>query len=176
MCLRVTSSLLKKSMLLYFVPQMVSPRNVERNDIAENSRSETVAQEQIMENHDHLIRPKKPSNPVLESPRHRVLHRELRVSHRWGLLPAEKCELQRVMEQRRLEQQREREQAQRPLSDLDQQLSRRRQRLLAYELEEQKRQEDRQNVPEFVRVKDNLRRVCVSENESRSFGLRLQSS
>lgn len=31
-----------------------------------------------------------------------------------------------------------------------------------YELEEQKRQEELQNVPEFVRVKDNLRRVHVS--------------
>ncbi|XP_053082961.1 protein FAM107B isoform X2 [Pangasianodon hypophthalmus] len=141
---------------------MVSPRSVERNYHAENTRSETVAQQQIMENQDHLIRPKKPSNPVLESPNHRVLHRELRVSHRWGLLPAEKCELQRVMEQRRLEQQREREQALRPLTDLEQELCKRRQRLLTYELEEQKRQEDLQNVPEFVRVKDNLRHVRVS--------------
>lgn len=33
---------------------------------------------------------------------------------------------------------------------------------LQYELEEKKRQEDLQNVPEFVRVKDNLRRVRVS--------------
>lgn len=47
-----------------------------------------------------------------------------------GLLPTEKCELQRVMEQRRLEQQREREQALRPLTDLEQELSKRRQRLL----------------------------------------------
>ncbi|KAI5093600.1 protein FAM107B-like, partial [Silurus meridionalis] len=128
-------------------------------DTSEHSRSEPVAQQQIMENPDHLIRPKKPSNPVLESPSHRVLHRELRVSHRWGLLPAEKCELQRVMEHRRVEQQREREEALRPLTDLEQELSKRRQRLLAYELEEQKRQEDLKNVPEFVRVKDNLRRV-----------------
>ncbi|XP_058230183.1 protein FAM107B isoform X1 [Hemibagrus wyckioides] len=158
---KVTSSLLKKSMLLYYVPQMVTPGSVERTCHTESSRSEAVAQQQ-MENHDHLIQPKKPSNPVLESPSHRVLHRELRVSHRWGLLPAEKCELQRVMEQRRLEQQREREQALRPLTDLEQELSKRRQRLLAYELEEKKRQEDLQNVPEFVRVKDNLRRVRVS--------------
>ncbi|XP_060766184.1 protein FAM107B [Neoarius graeffei] len=141
---------------------MVSPRSIERNYHAENSRSETVAQQQIMENQDHLIRPKKLLNPVLESPSHRMLHRELRVSQRWGLLPAEKCELQRVMEQRRLAQQREREQAQKPLSDLEQELSKRRQRLLMYELEEQKRQDDLQNVPEFVHIKDNLRHVRVS--------------
>ncbi|XP_053340455.1 protein FAM107B [Clarias gariepinus] len=159
MCLRVTRSLLKKSMLLYYIPQMVSPRNVEGNHHPENSRSESVAEQTMMEIHDHLIRPKKLSNPVLDSPSHRVLHRELRVSHRWGLLPAEKCELQRVMEKRRLEQQREREQALKPPTDLEQQLSKRRQRLLNYELEEQKRQEDLLNVPEFVRVKDNLRRV-----------------
>ncbi|KAF5895894.1 protein FAM [Clarias magur] len=116
----------------------------------------------MMEIDDHLIRPKKLPNPVQESTSHRVLHRELRVCHRWGLLPAEKCELQRVMEQRRLEQQRESEQALNPLTDLEQQLSKRRQRLLTYELEEQKRQEDLQNVPEFVRVKDNLRRICAS--------------
>uniref|UniRef100_A0AAR2J2E8 Uncharacterized protein n=1 Tax=Pygocentrus nattereri TaxID=42514 RepID=A0AAR2J2E8_PYGNA len=84
----------------------------------------------MMNSQDDLIQPKKPSNPILESPSHRGLHRELLVSHRWGLLPGEKSELQRVMEQRRLEQHREREQALRPLTDLEQELRKRRQRLL----------------------------------------------
>ncbi|KAI4890182.1 hypothetical protein NFI96_033025, partial [Prochilodus magdalenae] len=125
-----------------------------------NSSSEIITHQQTKESQDNLIQPKKPSNPVLESPSRRGLHRELLFSHRWGLLPGEKSELQRVMEQRRLEHQ-DREQALPPLTDLEQELHKRRQRLLAYELEEQRRTEDLKNMPEFVRVRDNLRRVQV---------------
>ncbi|KAL7837251.1 hypothetical protein SRHO_G00269620 [Serrasalmus rhombeus] len=144
--------------------KVISPSMIHRNPTAENSNSETVTHQQMMNSQDDLIQPKKPSNPILECPSHRGLHRELLVSHRWGLLPGEKSELQRVMEQRRLEQHREREQALRPLTDLEQELRKRRQRLLAYELEEQKRQEELRNMPEFVRVRDNLRHVGVLGN------------
>uniref|UniRef100_A0A673KGH9 Si:ch211-160o17.6 n=1 Tax=Sinocyclocheilus rhinocerous TaxID=307959 RepID=A0A673KGH9_9TELE len=85
---------------------------------------------QATEGQDDLIRPKKLFNPVLESSSRRGLHRELLVSHRWGLLPEKKPELKRVLDQRRLEQHREREQASHPPSDLEQELHKRRQRLL----------------------------------------------
>lgn len=135
-----------------------------RNHREENSSSEATVHQRSTDSDDDLVQPKKPPNPVLESPSHRGLLRELLLSHRWGLLPSEKSELQKVMEQRRLEQHREREQALQSLSDLQQELRKRRQRLLAYELEEQKRREDLKNTPEFVRVRDNLRRVRVLSN------------
>ncbi|XP_066526903.1 protein FAM107B [Hoplias malabaricus] len=134
---------------------------VQRNPMTAVSDAE---HQQMMDNQDDLIQPQKPSNPVLESPSHRGLHRELLISHRWGLLHGEKSELQKVMEQRRIEQHRESELALRPATDLELELRKRRQRLLAYELEEQKRREDQRNIPEFVRVKDNLRRVRVLGN------------
>uniref|UniRef100_A0A8C9R8R3 Si:ch211-160o17.6 n=1 Tax=Scleropages formosus TaxID=113540 RepID=A0A8C9R8R3_SCLFO len=76
-----------------------------------------------------------------------------------GLLPGEKPELQRVLEQRRLDQHREQEQALRPPSDLEQELRKRQQKME----EVQKRREEQENVPEFVRVKENLRHVPVSQ-------------
>ncbi|XP_030634192.1 protein FAM107B [Chanos chanos] len=117
---------------------------------------------QVVESQDDLILPKKVPNPVLESSSHRSLHRELLLSHKWGLLPEEKPELQRVLEQRRLEQHKEREEALRPRSDLERKLRKRKERLLAYELEEMKRRKDLENVPEFVRVRENLRHIQVS--------------
>ncbi|XP_036386666.1 protein FAM107B-like [Megalops cyprinoides] len=116
------------------------------------------------ESSDELIRPRKLINPVLESPSHRKLHGELLLSHRRGLLPGGKPELQRVLEQRRLEQDREQERARRPPSDLEQELHKRKQRLLEYEREEMRLRLDRENIPEFVRVKDNLRHIQVAGN------------
>uniref|UniRef100_A0A673K5T0 Si:ch211-160o17.6 n=1 Tax=Sinocyclocheilus rhinocerous TaxID=307959 RepID=A0A673K5T0_9TELE len=109
---------------------------------------------------DDLIRPKKLFNPVLESSSRRGLHRELLVSLKTvcrGLLPEKKPELKRVLDQRRLEQHREREQASHPPSDLEQELHKRRQRLLAVQ--------DLQNMPEFVRVRTtNTTKPIFSKN------------
>ncbi|XP_066559536.1 protein FAM107B isoform X2 [Amia ocellicauda] len=105
-----------------------------------------------------LIQPRKITNPILESPNHQDLHRELLLSHRRGLLPEEKPELQRVLEQRRLEQER----AITPPSDLETELRKRQQKLQEYEREEMKRKEDQENIPEFVRVKENLRHIPVT--------------
>uniref|UniRef100_A0AAZ3PGS9 Uncharacterized protein n=1 Tax=Oncorhynchus tshawytscha TaxID=74940 RepID=A0AAZ3PGS9_ONCTS len=80
-----------------------------------------------------------------------------------GLLPGEKPELKRVLEQRRLEQHREQELALRPPLELETELRKRQQILLEYEQEEiRRREEQEKGVPEFVRVKDNLRRTQVS--------------
>ncbi|XP_052425878.1 protein FAM107B isoform X2 [Carassius gibelio] len=118
-------------MLLYYKTQVVSQRMGQKNQKTESSSCASTASQQTTEGQDDLIRPRKLFNPVLESSSRRALHRELLVSHRWGLLPEEKPELKRVLEQRRLEQHREREQASHPPSDLEQELHKRRQRLLA---------------------------------------------
>ncbi|XP_059393657.1 protein FAM107B isoform X2 [Carassius carassius] len=149
-------------MLLYYKTQVVSQRMGQKNQKTESSSCASTASQQTTEGQDDLIRPKKLFNPVLESSSRRALHRELLVSHRWGLLPEEKPDLKRVLEQRRLEQHREREQASHPPSDFEQELHKRRQRLLAYEQEELRHREDLQNMPEFVRVRDNLRHITIT--------------
>ncbi|XP_066500916.1 protein FAM107B [Hoplias malabaricus] len=97
----------------------------------------------------------------IECPSHYNLHKELLLSHKRGLLLEEKPELKRVLEQRRLEQHREQELALRPPSDLEQELRKRQQRLQEYEMEEMKRREGQENIPEFVRVKEKLRHIPV---------------
>ncbi|KAK6303183.1 hypothetical protein J4Q44_G00256370 [Coregonus suidteri] len=100
---------------------------------------------------------------TVETPSHHDLHRELLLSTKRGLLPGEKPELKRVLEQRRLEQHREQELALRPPLELETELRKRQQILLEYEQEEIRRREEKEEgVPEFVRVKDNLRRTKVS--------------
>ncbi|KAK6472181.1 protein FAM107B-like [Huso huso] len=109
-----------------------------------------------------LIQPRKVTHPVLESQRHQDLHRELVLSCKRGLLPENKPELQRVLEQRKLEQLREQEEAQRPKSDLEQELKKRQQKLELYEQEQMKPKADEEDVPEFVKVKENLRRLKLN--------------
>nr|XP_029478662.1 protein FAM107B-like isoform X1 [Oncorhynchus nerka] len=100
---------------------------------------------------------------TVETPSHHDLHRELLLSTKRGLLPGEKPELKRVLEQRRLEQHREQELALQPPLELETELRKRQQILLEYEQEEiRRREEQEKGVPEFVRVKDNLRRTQVS--------------
>ncbi|XP_056324788.1 protein FAM107B [Danio aesculapii] len=128
----------------------------------QRKESSSSASHPTNEDQDSLIRPKKLSNPVLESCSRRGLHRELIVSHRCGLLPERKPELKHVLEQRRLEKHRDREQASQPPSDLEKELSKRRQILQAYEQEELRRREDLRNMPEFVRVRENLRHISIT--------------
>ncbi|KAK7878541.1 hypothetical protein WMY93_030377 [Mugilogobius chulae] len=79
-----------------------------------------------------------------------------------GLLFGVKPELKRVMEQRRGKLHKEEEQARLGPSDLETELRKRQQKLKEYELEELKQRENQEKVPEFVRVKDNLRRTQMS--------------
>ncbi|MGH0188097.1 UNVERIFIED_CONTAM: hypothetical protein FKN15_027806 [Acipenser sinensis] len=109
-----------------------------------------------------LIQPRKVTHPVLESQRHQDLHRELVLSCKRGLLPENKPELQRVLEQRKLEQLREQEEVQRPKSDLEQELKKRQQKLELHEQEQMKPKADEEDVPEFVKVKENLRRLKLN--------------
>ncbi|XP_051529041.1 protein FAM107B-like isoform X1 [Myxocyprinus asiaticus] len=101
--------------------------------------------------------------PVPAEEKHPLQHNvATTMLHSRGLLPEEKPELQRFLEQRRLEQHREREQALKPLSDLEQELCKRRQKLMAYEQEELRRREDLEKMPELVRMRNNLRHISIS--------------
>ncbi|XP_042350856.1 protein FAM107B-like [Plectropomus leopardus] len=106
-----------------------------------------------------LIQPEKLPNPVLASHQHRALHQELLFCHRRGLLPRKKPELQHVLEHKQREQHKQRELALCPLSDLEVKLRTRQQRTKIYELEQTKRIESLQNVPEFVHVRRTLKHV-----------------
>uniref|UniRef100_A0A3P8UKA2 Si:ch211-160o17.6 n=1 Tax=Cynoglossus semilaevis TaxID=244447 RepID=A0A3P8UKA2_CYNSE len=91
----------------------------------------------------------------LDTPSQKTLHRELLLRHKRGLLLEEKPELKRVLEQRRLELHKENDLAQRRPSDLEMELCKRQQKL--------QQRENLQKIPEFVRVKDNLRRTQTFE-------------
>lgn len=91
------------------------------------------------------------------------LHRELLLGHKRGLLFGVRPELKRVMEQRRGKLHKEEEQARLGPSDLETELRKRQQKLKEYELEEMRQRENQDKIPEFVRVKDNLRRTQMSD-------------
>ncbi|TDH10793.1 hypothetical protein EPR50_G00077220 [Perca flavescens] len=112
---------------------------------------------------DEVLQPRKLNGSSGETPSYQNLHRELLLSHKRGLLLEEKPELQRVLEQRRLELHKEEEMARQQPSDLETELRKRQQKLQEYEQEEIRRLENQQKIPEFVRVKDNLRRTQTSE-------------
>ncbi|XP_041860236.1 protein FAM107B [Melanotaenia boesemani] len=105
------------------------------------------------------VQPRKLNGSSAETPSYQNLHRELLLSHKRGLLLEEKPELKRVLEQRRLELHKEEEMAQRRPSDLETELRKRQQKLQEYEQEEIRQRENQQKIPEFVRVRDNLRRT-----------------
>ncbi|XP_041743784.1 actin-associated protein FAM107A [Coregonus clupeaformis] len=119
------------------------------------------------EGRDLIIQPKKRLNPVRVSKSHQELHRELRMTHKRGPCLEVKPELQRVLEQRNWEhgmkQRREAEEEKKNRSPLQQELFKRHQRLeeLERELKAQQQQEGLQSSPEFIRVKESLRRTTI---------------
>ncbi|XP_068997464.1 protein FAM107B [Embiotoca jacksoni] len=123
----------------------------------------TLYRQSAGSNGDEIVQPRRLNGSSADPPTYQNLHRELLLSHKRGLLLEEKPELTRVLEQRRLELHKEEEMAQRRPSDLETELRKRQQKLQAYEQEEIRRREDEQKIPEFVRVKDNLRRTQTFE-------------
>ncbi|XP_044512741.1 actin-associated protein FAM107A isoform X1 [Gracilinanus agilis] len=113
-----------------------------------------------------LIKPKKLMNPVKASRSHQELHRELLMNHRRGLGVDSKPELQRVLEHRRRNQllklKKEEEEAKKLKSPFEQELMKRQQRL--DEMEKETKKEDDQ-APEFIKVKENLRRIATIAGE-----------
>ncbi|XP_010891656.1 protein FAM107B isoform X1 [Esox lucius] len=135
----------------YVCREPTSQRSLEGDEVPE------VTQSQLQQPRVKL------NGAMVDTPSHHDLHRELLLSTKRGLLPGEKPELKRVLEQRRLEQHREQELALRPPLELEMELRKRQQILLEYEQEEiRRREEQERGVPEFVRVKDNLRRTQMS--------------
>uniref|UniRef100_A0AAR2LG76 Actin-associated protein FAM107A n=1 Tax=Pygocentrus nattereri TaxID=42514 RepID=A0AAR2LG76_PYGNA len=111
---------------------------------------------------DHFYLPKKLPNPVKASKSHRELHRELLITHK---RLEEKPELQRVLEQRNraqaLRQELEEEEERKKRSPLEQELLRRQQRLERLEREMEEERERLKRAPEFIRVKESLKRTAV---------------
>ncbi|KTF94217.1 hypothetical protein cypCar_00021143 [Cyprinus carpio] len=129
---------------------------------SENYACHSPVSQQSTDSGDEFIQLRKLNGSPGECPSRQNLHKELLLSHKRGLLE-EKPELKRVLQQRRLDLHREEELALQPPSDLEQELRKRQQKLQEYEMEEQRRIEDEKNVPEFVRVKENLRRIQLTE-------------
>lgn len=126
--------------------------------------SSYVPQPDYMEAEDDLIKPKKLINPVKSSKSHQDLHRELLLSHKRGGVSVEaKPELQRVLEARKREQmikqRKEEDEARKKISPLEQELLKRHKKLEELEKEQEKLGEEMERAPEFVKVKENLRRT-----------------
>uniref|UniRef100_A0A8D0DV08 Actin-associated protein FAM107A n=1 Tax=Salvator merianae TaxID=96440 RepID=A0A8D0DV08_SALMN len=115
-----------------------------------------------MDGNPDLIKPKKLLNPVRASKSHQELHRELLMNHKRGLGVESKPELQRVLEHRRrnqlMRQRKEEEEAKKLKSPFEQELLKRQQRLDQLEREQEKQEE---NAPEFIKVRENLRRTAT---------------
>ncbi|XP_027496564.1 actin-associated protein FAM107A isoform X1 [Corapipo altera] len=116
-----------------------------------------------------LIKPKKLLNPVKASKSHQELHRELLMNHKRGLGVDSKPELQRVLEHRRrdllIKQKKEEEEAKKLQSPFEKELLKRQQRLDQLEKEREK-QED--HAPEFIKVKENLRRTSTVTGDEKA--------
>ncbi|KAJ8409318.1 hypothetical protein AAFF_G00235160 [Aldrovandia affinis] len=124
-----------------------------------------AAQPDYMEGDDDLIKPKKLLNPVKASKSHQDLHRELLMNRKRGVGVESKPELHRVLEQRKREQmikqRKEEEEARKKVSPLEQELLKRHKKLEELEREQERQGEDTESAPEFVRVKENLRRTSA---------------
>ncbi|XP_052590120.1 actin-associated protein FAM107A isoform X1 [Peromyscus californicus insignis] len=123
-----------------------------------------MARPEYREWNPELIKPKKLLNPVKASRSHQELHRELLMNHRRGLGVDSKPELQRVLEHRRrnqlIKKKEEELEAKRLQCPFKQELLRRQQRLNQLENPPQ-REED--HAPEFIKVRENLRRITTEE-------------
>uniref|UniRef100_A0A4W5NK67 Actin-associated protein FAM107A n=1 Tax=Hucho hucho TaxID=62062 RepID=A0A4W5NK67_9TELE len=128
-----------------------------------------IPQPNYMEGDHDLIKPKKLLNPVKASKSHQDLQRELLMSQkRGGVVGVEsKPELQRVLEARKREkmikQRKEEDEARKKISPLEQELLKRKDKLEELE-KEQEKQEETVKAPEFVKVKENLRRTSFHSN------------
>ncbi|XP_059185197.1 actin-associated protein FAM107A isoform X2 [Centropristis striata] len=120
-----------------------------------------LSQLQSEEEGSNLIRPQKPLNPLTASKSHQELHKELRMTHKRRVSQEGKTELQRALEKRRWEQRRkarsDQEEAKKNTSPLHQELLKRQQRLEELERDEGQQREG----PEFLQVKERLRRTAV---------------
>ncbi|XP_072237490.1 protein FAM107B isoform X1 [Leuresthes tenuis] len=122
---------------------------------------------------EDLIKPKKLLNPVKASRSHQELHRELLNScKRDGMSVEMKPELQRVLESRKRDQQirqrKQEDEARRKISPLEAELLKRQKKLEELEKQQEQQQQEHLRAPEFVKVREKLRRTsfhCEEEKE-----------
>uniref|UniRef100_A0A8P4GQL6 Protein FAM107B n=1 Tax=Dicentrarchus labrax TaxID=13489 RepID=A0A8P4GQL6_DICLA len=98
------------------------------------------------------------SNPIKASRTHNELHKELLLAHKKGLALSSRSELQQVLERRKRVQsdQEEEGQGRTPLEDV---LLRRQQKQLEREKEQEEKVREEAQLMEFVRVRQNLRKI-----------------
>ncbi|XP_043564132.1 protein FAM107B-like isoform X2 [Chiloscyllium plagiosum] len=131
-----------------------------------------MAEPDYFDDNPELIRPKKLLNPVKASRSHQELHRELLMNQKRGLGSENKPELQRVLEYRRrdqlIRQRKEEEEARKIKSPFELQLQKRQQRLEQLEREQERSGEEQENAPEFIKVKENLRKTSTFSTEQKA--------
>ncbi|XP_010150218.1 PREDICTED: protein FAM107A [Eurypyga helias] len=119
-----------------------------------------------------LIKPKKLLNPVKASKSHQELHRELLMNHKRGLGVAWAWRGQRVLEHRRrnqlLRQKKEEEEAKKLQSPFEKELLKRHQRLEKKNLLEKDQEKQEDHAPEFIKVKENLRRTSTVTGDEKA--------
>ncbi|XP_052505730.1 actin-associated protein FAM107A isoform X1 [Budorcas taxicolor] len=157
-----TGSLLSPVLLSW--ASMYSEIQRERADIGG-----LMARPEHREWNPELIKPKKLLNPVKASRNHQEMHRELLMNHRRGLGVDSKPELQRVLEHRRrnqlIKKKKEELEAKRLQCPFEQELLRRQQRLNQLEKPPEKEED---HAPEFIKVRENLRRVTTFTSGERA--------
>uniref|UniRef100_A0A3B4V2F8 Actin-associated protein FAM107A n=2 Tax=Seriola dumerili TaxID=41447 RepID=A0A3B4V2F8_SERDU len=121
---------------------------------------------------DDLIKPKKLVNPVKASKSHQELHRELLSSYKRGGVTVEtKPELHRVLESRKrdqlIKQRKQEDEARKKISPLEAELLKRHKKLEELEKQQEKEQEENLKAPEFVKVKEKLRRTSFHSKEEK---------
>ncbi|XP_016389345.1 protein FAM107B-like isoform X1 [Sinocyclocheilus rhinocerous] len=149
------------------------PRNPDRDPFDYPHReipplASYTPQPDYMTGDDDLIKPKKMINPVKSSKSHQELHRELLMNHKRGIGVENKPELQRVLEERKREQiikqKKQDEEARRKISQLEHELLKRHQKLDELEKEQARLEDSNCSAPEFIKVKENLRRTSLASS------------
>ncbi|KAM6927562.1 protein FAM107B [Xenentodon cancila] len=125
-----------------------------------------------LEDDEDLIKPKKLVNPVKSSRSHQELHRELLSSYKRGGVSVEmKPELQRVLESRKrdqlIRQRKQEEEARKKISPLEAELLKRHKKLEELERQQEQQQEEDLKAPEFVKVRENLRRTSLHQQDEK---------
>uniref|UniRef100_A0A3B4Z0P8 Actin-associated protein FAM107A n=1 Tax=Seriola lalandi dorsalis TaxID=1841481 RepID=A0A3B4Z0P8_SERLL len=119
---------------------------------------------------DDLIKPKKLVNPVKASKSHQELHRELLSSYKRYTVET-KPELHRVLESRKrdqlIKQRKQEDEARKKISPLEAELLKRHKKLEELEKQQEKEQEENLKAPEFVKVKEKLRRTSFHSKEEK---------
>ncbi|KAM8830308.1 actin-associated protein FAM107A [Synchiropus picturatus] len=89
---------------------------------------------------------------------HNELHKELLLAHKRGLALSSRTELQQVLERRRRVQS-DREEEEETRTPLEDELIRRQQKLLEKEKQDEEQVQEDVHLMEFVRVRQNLRKI-----------------